>query len=63
MSEEENHSNPVLLQIKQAAVMLGVSPRTIWRMIADRQLTPVRFRRCTRVYLEEVVNFMKASCV
>jgi excisionase family DNA binding protein len=55
------------LPVKEAAKMLSVSPRTIWRMIADGQLTVVRIRRCTRVSLLQVLSYLrgggKAGCV
>ena len=45
-----------LLPVKQAAALLGVCPRTVWRMIADGQLPAVRFRRCTRVHWADVAR-------
>jgi len=39
---------------KEAAKMLGVSRRTIWRMEADRQLEAVRIRGCTRFRVVEI---------
>ena len=39
--------NDGLLRIRAAAAMLGVSQRTVWRMIADGQLKPVHVRGCT----------------
>jgi excisionase family DNA binding protein len=52
---------PHLLKVAEAAAMLGVSPRTIWRMIADGQLKAVRVRGCTRVYLQSVEEYLKRS--
>ena len=43
------------LRVNQAAKLLCVSPRTVWRMIADSQLTPYRFRRCTRLLRSQVL--------
>jgi excisionase family DNA binding protein len=37
------------LRVKEAAAICNASQRTIWRMIADGQLTAYRFRRCTRL--------------
>ena len=48
-----------LVKVAEAALLLCVSPRTVWRMIADKQLTPVRFRRCTRVSLAQVLRFQQ----
>ena len=55
------------LRIKEAAAICNASPRTIWRMIADKQLTAYRFRRCTRLLKSQVLSFVKgngkAGCV
>jgi excisionase family DNA binding protein len=48
-----------LVTVRQAAEMLAVSPRTIWRMIADGQLRVVRLRGCTRLVFGEVSRFVK----
>ena len=50
-----------LLTVKTAAEMLQVSVRTIWRMFNDGQLTPVRFRRCTRARMSEVLQILNGS--
>jgi excisionase family DNA binding protein len=50
-----------LLSVKDTAQMLGVSGRTVWRMIADGQLTPVRIRRCTRLFFADVVRLLKGG--
>lgn len=50
-----------LLPVKQAAVMLGVSVRTVWRMIADSQLTAVRIRGCTRVAVSQLAALVKGG--
>jgi excisionase family DNA binding protein len=55
------------LRIKEAAAICNASQRTIWRMIADGQLTAYRFRRCTRLLKSQVLGFVKgngkAGCV
>ena len=50
-----------LLTVKQAAKFLGVSMRTVWRMIADGQLHAVRVRRCTRLAVAEVLEYLEQS--
>jgi excisionase family DNA binding protein len=45
-----------LIAVKQAAQLLSVSTRTVWRMIADGELTRVRVRSCTRLLKEEIAN-------
>jgi excisionase family DNA binding protein len=49
------------LRIKDAAAILNVSPRTIWRMIADGQLTASRFRRCTRLLRSQVLGHLNGN--
>jgi excisionase family DNA binding protein len=57
MSEEDpkKETGTVMIGVKKAASILGVSPRTVWRMIADEQIKVVRFRHCTRLALAEVM--------
>ena len=50
-----------LVTVKRGASMLGVSSRTVWRMIADGQLTAIRFRRCTRLMLSQVMGYLKGD--
>jgi excisionase family DNA binding protein len=56
-----------LLRVKEAAAKLTVKPRTVWRMIAAGELKVVHIRRCTRVYLSSVKDYLKkqnqAVCV
>jgi excisionase family DNA binding protein len=49
------------LRVKEAAAMLKVNPRTVWRMIADGQLTASRFRHCTRVIRSQVMSYVKGN--
>jgi excisionase family DNA binding protein len=49
------------LRINEAAAICHASPRTIWRMIADGQLTAYRFRRCTRLLKSQVLSFVKGN--
>ena len=58
---DNNEQAPHLLKVPEAAAMLGVSSRTIWRMIADGELTARRFRRCTRLMLSQVSSYVKVE--
>lgn len=58
-----NDGNTVerLIRVKEAAGLLGVSSRTVWRMIADKQLQAVRVRGCTCVPDEQLRNLVRGS--
>jgi excisionase family DNA binding protein len=61
METSETNLQRCAISVKDAAVMLGISPRTVWRMIADGQLTPVRFRHCTRLLLSQVSSYLNGN--
>jgi len=61
METKENNLQESAISVKDAAVILGVSPRTVWRMIADKELTACRFRRCTRLLLSQVMGYLKGN--
>lgn len=58
---KNNESHGGFVRVKQAAALLGVSPRTVWRMLADGQLKKICVRGCTCLLLAEVVNFGKIT--
>ena len=49
------------LRVKEAAAICNASQRTIWRMIADGQLTAYRFRRCTRLLRSQVFSCLQGG--
>jgi len=62
MSEEiKPDEGSEFLRVKEAAAISKTSPRTIWRMIAEGQLTAYRFRRCTRLLRSQVVSYVKGN--
>jgi excisionase family DNA binding protein len=61
MNEERQMNERMLVSVKMAADMLGVSVRTIWRMIADKQLGVSRIRSCTRVVRESVEAYQRQA--
>jgi excisionase family DNA binding protein len=63
MSEEvANNENQVgLVRVKRAAALLGVSPRTVWRMISENQLKAVNVRRCTCVLMSELSRLIQGG--
>jgi excisionase family DNA binding protein len=50
-----------LVSVHVAANMLAVSDRTVWRMIADGELQAVRVRGCTRLRMEEILNYSETG--
>ncbi len=47
--------DPDLLTVKEAASLLSVSERTLWKMIAEGRLAAIRLsRRITRIHRTEV---------
>jgi excisionase family DNA binding protein len=59
ISEETNDGSDVgLVRVKRAAALLGVSPRTVWRMISENQIKAVHVRRCTCVLLSELARLV-----
>jgi len=60
-------SNIGLVRVKRAAALLGVSPRTVWRMISEQQIKVVHVRRCTCVLLSDLMRLVhggsKVGCL
>jgi len=46
-------------RIDEIAWLLGVSKRTIYRMLAEGELLPVKIRSSIRVPVESVENYIK----
>jgi excisionase family DNA binding protein len=61
METNETNLEECGISVKSAAVILGVSPRTVWRMIADHELTAHRFRRCTRLLRSQVMSRLQGG--
>lgn len=51
----------MLLKVGQVAQKLGVSPRTVWRLVSGGQLPrPVAIGRCKRWHRADVEVFVKS---
>jgi excisionase family DNA binding protein len=59
--EDNNWNENKAVSVKATADLLGVSVRTVWRMIADGQLHAVRMRRCTRLAVADVLGYLERS--
>ncbi len=54
---------PLLVDAKDVARMLGVSTRTLWRHVSSGQMPqPVRFGKSTRWRLAEVKAWIASGC-
>ena len=51
---------PRLLRVREAASLLGVSEKTIRRLISSRQLPCVRIQRLLRLHAADLVRFVEA---
>ena len=52
-----------LLTVSQVARLVGVAPRTVWRMLADgRTPHPIRVGRLVRFRASEVDAWIKSGC-
>lgn len=49
-----NDSGNALMTVKRVAEALGVSNKTVYRMIADGQLKAVRIRNAWRISVDEL---------
>ncbi|MGO9597026.1 MAG: helix-turn-helix transcriptional regulator [Isosphaeraceae bacterium] len=58
-----NTETKTLLNAEEVAAMLGVSERTLWRLLsAGRVPKPVRFGRSTRWRLADVEEWINRGC-
>jgi excisionase family DNA binding protein len=51
---------PKFFTVKQVAEALGISPRTVWRWIKNRELAVHRFRGSVRVAETDLNAFLAA---
>jgi excisionase family DNA binding protein len=62
--EEREGGQPVLVTRRGLAVVLGVSLRTVDRMLAAREIAPVRLRGWSvRFYVPDVVRALTATAL
>ena len=58
---ETNHdeaTRPLLISIAQAAAMLAVSRSSIYQLVWNEQLTPIRIGRSVRFPIEHIEEFI-----
>jgi excisionase family DNA binding protein len=52
---------PALLRVEEVATLLGVSVRTVWRLVSRGELArPVAMGRCRRWFRSDVDDFLAA---
>lgn len=57
------NETPLLINAEEFATMLGVSERTLWRLLsADKLPQPLRLGGSTRWRLEEVRRWVDSGC-
>lgn len=52
---------PRLLRVREAALLLNSSERTVWRLLAKRRLATVKLGRAVRIPLAELERFIAAG--
>jgi excisionase family DNA binding protein len=58
----QNSENPgAAVCVKKAATILGVSTRTVWRMIAAGELSVIHVRGCTRLLQAQVLGYLNGN--
>lgn len=57
--EKECAGNQRLIRLRAAAEMLGVSLRTLYRIVADGQLRIVRVRGCACIASTQLEQYMR----
>lgn len=60
MTDQTNDPDQ-LLTIKQTAKLLGVSPRSVWRLIDQKKLRKRRILGATRIKRKDVDDFSDES--
>lgn len=54
---------PLLINVKQVGRILGVSPRSVWRLLSEgRIVTPVRLNGAVRWRREELERWIADGC-
>ena len=52
---------PMALTYDEAGRAMGVSPRTVWGLVASGKLRAVRIGRCVRIARAELERFLAAG--
>ena len=57
-SNHDKATRPLLVDITQAAAILAISRSSIYQLIWNEQLTPIRIGRCVRFSIEHIEDFV-----
>ena len=58
---QANGLAPLLLSEREAARLLGISPRTLWQLRKDGEIPAVRINRCVRYDLTDLTRFIEKN--
>jgi excisionase family DNA binding protein len=62
-TERENFDGRILVTRRGLAVALGVSLRTVERMLHDEEIEPVRLRGSVRFHVPDVLRALTATAI
>jgi excisionase family DNA binding protein len=57
-TDHDRETRPLLISIAQAAAILAVSRSSIYQLIWNEQLTPIRIGRSVRFTIEQIEDFV-----
>lgn len=62
-TDHDRETRPLLISIAQAAAILAVSRSSIYQLIWNEQLTPIRIGRSIRFTIEQIEDFVARRVV
>jgi excisionase family DNA binding protein len=63
LSPEASEVEPLLIPVREVARMLGISPRSVWRLHRTRKLiAPVKIGGSVRWRRDELQRWVNAGC-
>ena len=59
--QRNESSKPLMVTYRQAAELLGVCERSVWKLVKENELKPVRIGRSVRIPLAEIERFIEVQ--